>query len=299
MRHILTKDSMQIRVYTRQGTTGNAERTQICAEAIVLRRSIQISVICVPYFQVGFFLLLALLLLAGCGRAKAAPPSHNVFYEVQTVQRSPGSLAPSPTSVAASALSISVADKPILTPDLQAQWSINWLCLSDRCQYENCVGTAQSSVREVVSERWLEVDRRVQWNESCGKRTNWLSQVDRFTGEERYPSQQDRLFNFWAGSRAGTTQRRVTLQDGRAVNVWCTGPQQAEMTESDGWTSLYDGEVCYDVQTGMLVSMSYIKRWVFTGNFQGSDYERAYFGDSETYEQLLESTNAELSFANQ
>ncbi|MBX3054373.1 MAG: hypothetical protein KF753_23065 [Caldilineaceae bacterium] len=239
------------------------------------------------------------LLLAACGKEEPAPPSRNVFYEVQTVSRVGDRMAPSPTGVAASSLSISVADKPILSPSLEAQWSINWLCLSDRCQFETCVGTAHSRVRDKIGERWLEIDRRVDWNEGCGKQTSWLSQVDQFTGEERYPSSQDRLFNFWAGAKAGAAQRRIQLQDGRAVDAWCTGPQQAEVAEADGWTTLYDGEVCYDVQTGMLVFMSYIKRWVFTGSFQGSDYERAYFGDSETYEQLLETTNAELSFADE
>lgn len=255
-------------------------------EFSLARRTIQISLI----------LLAVALFLAACGKSKSAPTSRNVFYEVQTVSRSADRAAAGPTVVPASSLGIAVADQPILTPDLEAEWSINWICLSDRCQYETCVGAARSTVRDTVGERWLEIDRRVQWNESCGKRTSWLSQVDQYTGEERYPSQQDRLFNFWAGARAGTAQRRIALADGRAVNVWCTGPQQAEIAEGDGWTSLYDGEVCYDVQTGMLVFMSYIKRWVFTGAFQGSEYERAYFGDSETYEQMLESTNAALSF---
>ena len=247
--------------------------------------------------QIIFALLIAVLLTA-CGRSTTpTPPARNVFYEVQTVNRGAGGAAASPTTVAAASLNISVADKPILAPDLDARWSIHWLCLSDRCEFDQCVGTAQGAVRGIVSDRWLEVDRRVDWNEGCGKQTSWLSQVDQFTGEERYPSQQDRLFNFWAGARAGTAQRRIELEDGQLVNVWCTGPQQAEVAESDGWTTLYDGEVCYDVQTGMLVFMSYIKRWVFTGTFEGSDYERAYFGDSETYEQVLETTNAELSFA--
>lgn len=252
-----------------------------------------------PIIRILLTLLVAALFLAACGKSKSAPTSRNLFYDVQTVSRSADRAAPSATVVPASSLGISLADQPILTPDLEAQWSVNWLCLSDRCQYETCVGTAHSSVRDRVGERWLEIDRRVQWNESCGKRTSWLSQVDQYTGEERYPSRQDRLFNFWAGAKAGTAQRRIPLQDGRSVNVWCTGPQQAEIAEEDGWTSLYDGEVCYDVETGMLVFMSYIKRWVFTGTFQGSEYERAYFGDSETYEQMLESTNAALSFVNE
>lgn len=242
-------------------------------------------------------LLGTVLLLAACGRSEPTPPSRNVFYEVHTVDRTSGSASISSTTLDAADFNISVADKPILGPALDARWSIHWVCLSERCAFDQCVGAARSTVRSVVSDRWLEVDRRVQWNEGCGMQTSWLSQVDQFTGEERYPSQQDRLFNFWAGARAGTAQRRIELRDGRTVNTWCTDPQQAEVSEGDGWTTLYDGEVCYDVQTGMLVFMSYVKRWVFTGTFEGSDYERAYFGDSETYEQVLETTNAELSFS--
>ncbi|RME58480.1 MAG: hypothetical protein D6790_11915 [Caldilineae bacterium] len=243
----------------------------------------------------GLLCLLGLL-LAACGRERPTPPARNVFYEVYTTAPGTAGHDASPQRAPASSLGIELADKPILTPDFQATWSINWLCMSDRCAFETCTGTAHSKVRGMVGERWLEIDRRVDWNEGCGQRTSWLSQVDQFTGEERYPSRQDKLFNFWAGARAGAPDRTIEIGDGRKVNVWCTGPQQAEVEEDDGWTTLYDGEVCYDVATGMLIHMSYIKRWVFTGEFQGQEYERAYFGDSETYEQLLETTNAGLDF---
>lgn len=243
----------------------------------------------------GLLVLLGLI-LAACGRGRPTPPARNVFYEVYTAPPGTAGHDASPQRAPASTLGIELADKPILTPDFEARWSIDWLCMSDRCAFKTCKGEAHSTVRDTVRERWLEIDRRVDWNEGCGQRTSWLSQVDQFTGEERYPSRQDKLFNFWAGARAGAPERTIEIGDGREVNVWCTGPQQAEVAEDDGWTTLYDGEVCYDVRTGLLVYMSYIKRWVFTGEFQGQDYERAYFGDSETYEQLLESTNAELSF---
>jgi hypothetical protein len=41
--------------------------------------------------------------------------------------------------------------------------------------------------------------------------------------------------------------------------------------------------------------MSYTKRWLFTGTFEGQTYERAYFGDNETYEFTLLETNVELT----
>lgn len=239
-------------------------------------------------------ILLFSLVLVACTH-QPTPPSRNVFYEVKTVTTRESGTEPVPTTVPAQSLSIEVADDSLLPSDLEAEWSINWQCASERCQFDQCIGTAHSTVRDIIDERWLEIDRRVSWNDGCGKRTSWLSQVDRYSGQERYPSQEDRLFNFWAGARSARPERQITLGDGRPVNAWCTGPSTAEIQEEKGWTTLYDGEVCYDVGTGMLVSMSYIKRWVYTGTFEGKAYERAYFGDSETYEQRLESTNAQLS----
>lgn len=241
--------------------------------------------------------LAALAVLAGCSRGQPEPPARNVFYEYQvyTVAGQEGP-AGAPTPVPAQQLNLSLGNEPILGLDLQASWSIAWECSSDFCAFERCEGTAFTGVRKLLDDRWLELDRRIRWNEGCGKRSSWLTQVDRFTGEERYPPEEDRLFLFWAGAWAGRPERTVELGDGRRVQVWCTGPQTAEMEEKDGWTTLYDGEVCYDVRTGMLVTMSYLKRWVFTGTFEGKEYERAYFGDMETYDQILETTNAQLSF---
>jgi hypothetical protein len=43
--------------------------------------------------------------------------------------------------------------------------------------------------------------------------------------------------------------------------------------------------------------MNYTKRWLFTGEFEGETYDRAYFGDSEELEQRLVETNADLDYA--
>ena len=52
--------------------------------------------------------------------------------------------------------------------------------------------------------------------------------------------------------------------------------------------------VLLDRNTGMLAYMNYIKRWLFTGEYEGQNYERAFFGDVERLEQRLVNTNAGL-----
>lgn len=236
-----------------------------------------------------------MILATACGKDEPSPPSRNIFYEVQMVSMVSDQPVPISAQVEGNEFQVAAADDTVLHPDLSARWSIQWECNSEHCQFDQCNGSANAHVRNLLDNRWLEIDRRVDWNEGCGKPISWLSQVDRYSGQERYPS-EDALFQFWSGSKARSPERQISLIDGRKVNVWCTGPTQAESVEKEGWTSLYDGEVCYDVRTGMLIFMSYVKRWVFTGDFEGKLYERAYFGDAETYQQLLETTNAHLSF---
>ena len=47
-------------------------------------------------------------------------------------------------------------------------------------------------------------------------------------------------------------------------------------------------------KTAMLVAMKYTKRWLFSGEFEGETYEKAYFGDFEVYDVALKETNVEL-----
>jgi hypothetical protein len=240
-------------------------------------------------------LIFWVLVLSGC-RSDPSPPSRNLFYEVKTL--SPASTAdnPLPATVSGDDFAVEIVNRDLIPSDFQAMWDIDWQCNSDNCRAKTCEGTAKAYVRDVVDERWLEIDRRITWAGDCGERTTWLSQIDKYTGQERYPSATDTLFEFWAGAHPGAPNDQIQLANGKTVSVWCTGPRQAEMPEEDGWTTLYDGEICYDTRTGMLVFMNYIKRWVFTGSYNGQEYTRAYFGDSETYEQRLTSSNAQLNY---
>jgi hypothetical protein len=65
--------------------------------------------------------------------------------------------------------------------------------------------------------------------------------------------------------------------------------------QGDGWTVLYEGKACYDRSSGVLVTMEYTKRWLFSGSVGGQTVERAYFGDYEIYWQILMDTNVSLS----
>jgi len=42
--------------------------------------------------------------------------------------------------------------------------------------------------------------------------------------------------------------------------------------------------------------LTYTKRWLYSGEYEGQQYERAYFGDYETLDQHLVDTNVELFY---
>ena len=86
------------------------------------------------------------------------------------------------------------------------------------------------------------------------------------------------------------------MKGGEGVAVHCSGPHSVEIEEGGGWTTIYEGNTCHDVNTGMLVFMNYTKRWLFTGDHEGRTYERAYFGDSEKLEQRLVESSAPLAY---
>ena len=44
------------------------------------------------------------------------------------------------------------------------------------------------------------------------------------------------------------------------------------------------------------MTVSYTKRWLFSGEYDGQKYERAYFGDYEVLDQYLVDTNVDLAF---
>ncbi len=86
----------------------------------------------------------------------------------------------------------------------------------------------------------------------------------------------------WAGTQNGELLRLAE--------------QEFDVPVGDGWTNAVQGYTCHDVRTGEMVYINYTTRWLYTGQYEGQNYERAYFGDYETLEQYLVDTNAELSF---
>ncbi len=211
--------------------------------------------------------------------------------------------ATQPAWIAASVVTVTGPGEelPVVTglfpDDFTARWSVEYECGSQRCAVPRCTGTVTAKVRRADSPRWLEVDRTVTWAGNCGEEVAWIHQIDRYTGQDRYGSQDEILFQYWAGAVPGPATDTFILADGRAIAVWCTGPLSQERPESDGWITVYDGEGCYDTRTGLLASAHYTKRWLFTGTFEGEEYERAYFGDFEVYKVQLQESNAELASA--
>jgi hypothetical protein len=186
---------------------------------------------------------------------------------------------------------------PLLPDDLEAEWDVLYACVSERCEVPICTATITASVRNARDNRWLEVERKVAWDDECGEDSTWQHQLDRVEASERYAGTSDFfIFNFWTGANPGPFNSLFSLEPDVHVNTWCSDEQSAELEEGDGWSALYQGKTCYDMRTGMLVSMKYQKRWLFTGTFEDDEYERAYFGDSEVYEVRLSKSNVELDY---
>ena len=188
---------------------------------------------------------------------------------------------------------------PLFPEDLAASWNVLYECGSRRCAVNECAAVSRTEINERRDLRWLEINRIVTWEEACGEDSTWPHQIDRIEGTERYPNSTGLFFfNYWLGPRPGNANALFHLENGEEIQVWCSDEQQAEVAEESGWTTVYNGQTCHDVRTGMLVSMQYTKRWFFTGEFEGDRYDRAYFGDFEIYKVKLDQTNALLAIVN-
>ncbi|NOZ29679.1 MAG: hypothetical protein GXP39_16735 [Chloroflexi bacterium] len=183
---------------------------------------------------------------------------------------------------------------PILPDDLTATWSMHWECHSRGCKTTQCEGKNTAQASKVINERWLEVAREATWEDDCGETSTWVVLVDRYSGEEGSPPEKEVLFHFFEGpANLGEANRTITLGD-KEIPVWCTEPRSMEEEQGEGWTVVLEGEACYDLRSGVALTMDYVKRWLFTGTYEGKEYEREYFGDYEVYKQVLEETNLEL-----
>jgi hypothetical protein len=186
---------------------------------------------------------------------------------------------------------------PLLPDDLTASWAIRWTCHAEGCAYEQCLGDSQAEALRVRTPRWLEVKRIATWQDECGKKEDWLVQIDRYTGKEARVPVGAPLFYIWEGAEPGPENRRIELLD-RTLSLWCTETRTREAPQTEGWTVLYEGKACYDRAAGILVTLEYTKRWLFSGTIGGQTYDRAYFGDYEVYQQILTGTNMPLSHGN-
>jgi len=182
---------------------------------------------------------------------------------------------------------------PLMPDDLEATWAVYWECHAEGCAQEECLGDSRAKALQVRTVRWLEVTRKATWQEECGEPEDWLTQVDRYSGQERRVPSDPPLFYVWEGADPGPENRTIELLGG-TLSLWCTDTRSGEVAQEDGWTILFEGSACYDRIQGVMVTMEYIKRWLFTGTYAGRTYEREYFGDYEVYRQILTSTNLRL-----
>jgi len=185
----------------------------------------------------------------------------------------------------------------LLSTTLESSWRVEWACGSERCEIKQCTGDITAKATGDGTEQWLQVEHNVSWSEECFDADSWVFEVDRFTGQERSGAFVDDFrYNYWLGVQPGPVTNVFWMDDGRKVAVWCGPEQEFEVPVGEGWTNAVNGTTCHDVRTGELVYVNYTTRWLFTGQYEGQRYERAYFGDYETIEQYLVDTNVELSF---
>ena len=186
---------------------------------------------------------------------------------------------------------------PILAAELNSEWEVDWECGSDRCEVPSCKATVAANVNRTPSQQLLAIEHQVTWADTCFATDSWVFDVNQYTGKERTGEYENNfLYGYWLGSNPGQANGAYTLPGGKSVAVWCSGPHSVEIEEGGGWTTVYEGNTCHDVRTGMLVLLSYTKQWLFTGEFEGKSYERAYFGDNEVLNQRLIKTDVELEF---
>ncbi|MBV7331113.1 SH3 domain-containing protein [Chloroflexi bacterium TSY] len=185
----------------------------------------------------------------------------------------------------------------VFSEDLGATWDVEWQCGSERCEIQSCNATVEASVNNVVGQQWLQIDHAVTWDETCFSTDEWVFEVNRFSGIERKRQDEENfLYRYWIGPQSEEPNAIYHLDNGRQIAAYCSGPHTVEVEEGDGWSTIYEGEICHDIRTGLLLALSYEKRWLFTGEFEGTTYEREYFGDFEMLTQGLNDTSANVLY---
>ena len=197
-----------------------------------------------------------------CARTDAAG---NTIPASQNGEQGSGWIADSVVRPAGDGEGVAVSS-PVFGPDLSADWSVDWKCGSERCEVKSCTADVQAKVSRPVSDQLLPIEHQVVWDDSCFDTDSWVFDVNQFTGQERTGEYKDNfLYSYWLGHNPGAPNGVYTLEDGQAAAVYCSGPHEVEVEEGSGWTTVYEGNTCHDVRTGMLVYLSYNKRWLYTG----------------------------------
>ena len=189
-----------------------------------------------------------------------------------------------------------VNTEPVLEDGLEATWEVDWECRSDRCAIPECKATVTATA-DSPEQQYLQVEHNLTWEDACFDDDSWIFEVDRYTGRERTGDFANNfLYSYWMGSEPGEPNGVYRYSDDKGIAVWCTEEEDVEIEEGNGWTTIYEGSTCHDVKTGALILLEYTKRWLYTGEYDGNTYNRAYFGDSETLEQRLVDTNIDMEF---
>lgn len=232
----------------------------------------------------------------------------NEWWQVTSADGLEGWVASSIVRVAGEGDEVPVLDaegaaaEPLFDTSLQAAWDIDWACTSEegRCTVPACDATVTANVARDGDGQFIPVEFQVAWSDECFSTDSWVFEVNPQTGRERTGEYADNfLYSYWVGANTGEISGVFPFGDGEGIVVTCSGPNTVEIEEGEGWTSSYEGITCHDRRTGMLIYMDYVKRWLFTGEFEGKAYERAYFGDTETLEQRLVDTNVELLYVDE
>lgn len=190
-----------------------------------------------------------------------------------------------------------ISSEALFGSDLEATWDIDWECESeeDRCTIDACTAQVIAAVTRDSDDQYLPIEYNVTWSDDCFDTDSWVFEVDPYTGRERTGEYTDNfLYSYWTSAGGEDISGVFPWSDDSGIVVACKGPETVEVEEGNGWTTVYEGNVCHDQRTGMLVYMNYTKRWLYTGEFEGETFDRAFFGDVEHLEQRLTETNIQL-----
>ena len=174
--------------------------------------------------------------------------------------------------------------RPDVVPDkLTAQWAVNWQCIStnQNCKVPECSATIDAKSDSPAQQPWQKISYGVTWDKSCAsamETPDWALEVNKYSGQERTQAYHgDFVYDYWAGAQPGAATHVYTMDDGRKVVVHCSGLQTKEFPEQQGWLTVYEGQSCHDIATGLLVTLSYTKQWLYSGKLGDQTYRSSLF----------------------